>query len=355
MILRSLRLQSLENRQMLTALADVDLDGDLDIITARKWYENRDGYGNLNEHSLGLRLGHGFVVGDLDGDGDMDIVDKAGWKENRDGQGDFVSKQQFDLANFVLSQAKLGDVGADGDLDVLLFAENRVVMMENTGSGEFRKSADAIVAGLQDAGDIDNDGDLDLLALDRSSIPFTTWLYVNENGTFEKTMWHRDADPADDPHFAHFIPQTSSVHFAEMNNDGQLDIVAITGADGSFSLHYSVLSDNIENAGRKTLARCFGCHYKLADFDFDGDADLLESELNLLTTLIENDDGIRANRLSSFFVHGTVAGDLNGDGVIDSINEDSPTIWYDGKTGLAHEQGTIPPPKPSALVAFVQK
>jgi hypothetical protein len=85
--------------------ADLDGDGDLDIMSANKfgssltWYRNLDGYGTFGPENLIAILDQTIWISaaDLDGDGDMDVLAVSGpqnrvaWYENLDGQGNFSS------------------------------------------------------------------------------------------------------------------------------------------------------------------------------------------------------------------------------------------------------------------------
>ena len=91
--------------------ADVDGDGDLDILSASKyddriaWREN-DGQGNFIPHTISLHA-HGarsvYAI-DVDGDGDMDVLsasredDDISWYEN-DGNEHFTEHTVSDLAD----------------------------------------------------------------------------------------------------------------------------------------------------------------------------------------------------------------------------------------------------------------
>ena len=75
--------------------ADVDGDGDLDVLSASNfdnkiaWYEN-DGLQSFTEHTISNNAGgaSSLFVEDVDGDGDLDVLsasstdDKIAWYEN---------------------------------------------------------------------------------------------------------------------------------------------------------------------------------------------------------------------------------------------------------------------------------
>ncbi|MFO7631517.1 MAG: FG-GAP-like repeat-containing protein, partial [Caldilinea sp.] len=81
--------------------ADMDGDGDMDIVAAVEysnqivWYENLGGViPTWTEHLISpfAQVAHGVFVADLDGDGDLDVISasrqdgKVAWHENRGGQ-----------------------------------------------------------------------------------------------------------------------------------------------------------------------------------------------------------------------------------------------------------------------------
>lgn len=166
------------------ALGDVDGDGDLDLLA-----------GNVNGGTVSVRLNNGrgsfsggsdpavgdypssLALGDMDGDGDLDIA-SADLSGNvvrvrfNDGMGAFTARATTPdvAAGSSLKAVVLGDVDADGDLDLLIVgAIGTVSTRLNTGSGSFTiPTTNATVAvGSGSAtiasGDIDGDGDLDVL------------------------------------------------------------------------------------------------------------------------------------------------------------------------------------------------
>jgi hypothetical protein len=82
--------------------ADVDGDGDLDVLSASAaddkiaWYENTDGVGSFGNQQVISTAADSVIsvfAADLDGDGDLDVLsasyydDKIAWYENTDGAG----------------------------------------------------------------------------------------------------------------------------------------------------------------------------------------------------------------------------------------------------------------------------
>jgi FG-GAP-like repeat len=139
-------------------LADLDRDGDLDLIQAEgdvldgrvAWFENRDGKAQSWKRHIMRSSGHNqdfhsICLGDFDNDGDLDVFSGGGpltqgerrwflW-ENRDGKGVDWNEQVL-LTGPSTHESVCADVDGDGDLDILtkpwdgdlhLFAENLLI------------------------------------------------------------------------------------------------------------------------------------------------------------------------------------------------------------------------------------
>ena len=153
---------------------DFDGDGDIDVIAA-----NRSGDVNLlrNEGKgqfalvlpasvgIGHRATDGITTADVDNDGDLDIVlagDNQGHLYFNQGDGHFLFAQSFAQTDGYMGG--FADLDNDGDVD-LVFAGNDVCYL-NDGSGKFAPGPAIPVVGINDPrgiafADIDADGDLD--------------------------------------------------------------------------------------------------------------------------------------------------------------------------------------------------
>ncbi|MBI9109137.1 MAG: VCBS repeat-containing protein [Spirochaetales bacterium] len=212
-------------------IADLDDDGDADIITAEffnntvSWWKN-DGAGSFTEHNIDTDFdggGRAFDAVDIDKDGDIDIIggsyygDKLVWWEN-DGAENFnkhIISDTFDGA----WQLAAADFNGDGEIDIVGSASSGgiFILWENNGAEKFTQhtlgSKFMTPKGL-DIADIDNDGDLDIFGATYASNSIIWWKN-NGAGIFSEIVIDSDFKFA------------SSVLILDLNNDGYADI---TGA-----------------------------------------------------------------------------------------------------------------------------
>ncbi|MEK6795130.1 MAG: VCBS repeat-containing protein [Spirochaetota bacterium] len=169
------------------SLGDLDRDGDLDLIltgydgTVRraKVYENV-GAGAFTETGVGSLPGvqdSTTALADMDGDGDLDLLlsglDTGGSRITKffrnNGSGGFTDIGTGSLPQVTAASFSFGDIDADGDLDLIFTGSDGTRysrIYRNNGSGtysEFGPGTLIPINGSVSLGDIDSDGDLDLI------------------------------------------------------------------------------------------------------------------------------------------------------------------------------------------------
>jgi hypothetical protein len=156
-------------------LGDIDGDGDMDIAGSTSWYENKDGKGlNWTKHTITAAWGQDTrnIIADMNQDGKKDIVlshseGKGGvswfenpiWKEHR------IEPKELDGCHSL----EVADFDNDGDPDVFAgemnTGGNKVIVYENRGKGETWQSIILSRNGTHNAriGDIGADGNIDIV------------------------------------------------------------------------------------------------------------------------------------------------------------------------------------------------
>jgi hypothetical protein len=169
------------------SLADVDNDGDLDVLYASgdlvgPWgsiglYRNNGNgtFAALESLAVTVAGAHDFAVADVTGDGWPDILcvgygNKYGYSLLRgNGSGGFVAEQNFRTGEMARS-ISVGDIDNDGDKDVVVAnsGSNTITVHENEGgafSMPYSVPTAAFCNGIA-SGDIDGDGDRDVVTTD---------------------------------------------------------------------------------------------------------------------------------------------------------------------------------------------
>ena len=341
--------------------ADVDGDGDLDVLSASRidndiaWYENTDGAGTFGPKQVieGLALGARSVFSaDIDGDGDLDVLsasrndDKIAWYENTNGAGTFGAQQVITTSAAAATSVFSSDVDGDGDLDVLSasFDDGKIAWYENTnGAGTF--SAQKVISVLATgafsvfSADVDGDGDLDVLSASA---------YAVAGG--HRVAWYENLDGA-----GTFGPQRlittlavwpMSVFSADVDGDGDLDVLSASLTDDKIAwyenetIHRSALFPaqqvitNLADGAQAVFS---------ADVDGDGDPDVLSaSSSDGKIAWYENTNGtgtfgaqqaITTATSSAISVH---SADIDGDGDLDVLSAssgDDKIAWYKNLNG----------------------
>lgn len=274
--------------------ADLDGDGDIDVITANYYNDNvsvllNDGKGMFAESGQywtddGPRS---LAIGDIDSDGDSDVI-TANWHGDtvsvlrNNGDGTFASQTTYDVDAGPYS-VYLADIGEDanGDMDVIVAADqaDRVSVLENDGTGSFG-NLKSLKVGARPKGvfaaDVDGDGYNDIACINWADS--TVSVLINKgDGTFFK---HKEYDTGSSPR---------GMYMAPVNNDLWLDVVCANQHDNTVSV--------IMNNGDGTFGTA--TDYEVGanplsvycgDADSDGDSDILSANLlNDSVTVLYND------------------------------------------------------------------
>jgi hypothetical protein len=244
--------------------ADMDNDGDMDIVSASAedntiaWYEN---------------------LGDIDDDGDLD------WSAE-----DIATDADGARSVFV------ADMDNDGDMDIVSASEgdNTIAWYENDGNANPSWDAENIVTDADGANsvfaaDMDNDGDMDIVSASAEDDTIAWYEYTTGTSIGPPWIAREIATSADG---------AAAVFVADMDNDGDMDIVSVSGGDNTTAWY--------ENLG---------------DTDDDGILDWTAADI----------------ATSGWDPYGLFVADMDNDGDMDIIVafiEDDTIAWYENNAGI---------------------
>lgn len=253
-------------RFSVTEFVDLDADGDLDLFFSgiasggvqefTHIYLN-DGTGSftqLSNPSLPEFQGSGAAIEDIDGDGDLDIMISASDKNDEfvadtflnDGNANFTPSGSTAFIPVKFAAVAFIDVENDGDQDIIISGtqenDNALTSLYlNDGLGNY--SVDTITNFEQlsaddvDVADTDNDGDFDILLSGiNDSSEVRTILYLNDGGAFTE-LTTVDLQQT--------FAGTNAI--ADLDNDGDQDIVIIGSQDGGLPNIFNIVYENLGN------------------------------------------------------------------------------------------------------------
>ena len=328
--------------------ADIDADGDLDIVTAAywdnsiSWYENLDRSGTYSREktiSTIAQRAQSVRTADLDGDGDIDVISasyrdgKIAWYPNEDGRGTFGAQRVLERLNGAV-HIHVADFDGDGLIDIASASagDGIVAWYKNLGGGEFDDIAiltrRAFGAEWVSSADVDGDGDLDLL-----------------NASFGdgELSWFENIGGAKLFSAAKIIPVgggPTTIEAMDVDGDGDADLVATLYTARSIIWVENLGEGQFGDATTVAENLPFLEALTIADVDSDGSEDIVVGGDRFVIwyerlsdgTFVSRSIGTQVNR-----VFDVDTGDVNDDGTLDVIS----ASFYDNKIAL-YLNGSIP-------------
>ncbi|MFN2564177.1 MAG: FG-GAP repeat domain-containing protein [Gemmatimonadaceae bacterium] len=346
---RVLLLETTSETSANVSIGDVSGDGHLDIILAkgRHWpLVDRvllgDGAGHFAAgYDLGPTADRSYSgrMADVDRDGDLDVVISNDAPDPKlvylnDGKGRFRVGSTFGRPAWATRNATVADIDGDRFPDIVVANREGTTRANhvcfNRGGGRF--DADCVAFSREPAttiaaADFDRDGIVDLAVPHRDGGQSRVYL-GGPKGTFSAART------------IPFGPPDASIRVteaADLDGDGLLDIVAIDERKGTavyFGQRGGTFSAPLHVAGRTPTP------YALTVADLSGDSkpDIIVGNVEAPSTVYFNDGSGRRFHAVRFgdekgTLYGFAVADLNRDGVVDiaAARSDAPNVVYFGR------------------------
>lgn len=328
------------------AAADLDQDGDLDLLSASDtdgrvaWYENRGAWFAAHWVATGATGAIEVRTADLDGDGDLDVLaaprDAVGlpWFSNDGRTPPRFTVQWISRTLENPMSVWPADVDGDGDTDVVTATRGtrRIAWHENTG-GVPLAFVSRDVAGhtgrevVVRAGDLDGDRDTDLMAVFADLLGTGQLVWYTNNGARPPAFSTRLIDNR----------QRITATLVDLNLDGHLDIISSWTADVTWYRNNGAtpplfLQTRITDRGSTSNA--------VGDLDGDGDLDVLTA-LGRDVLWHDNQGGsvpafvARTISATAQGARSILAADVDRDGDTDVVlatQDDGRIVWYENRS-----------------------
>jgi hypothetical protein len=294
--------EHLENVDLIGS-ADLDGDGFGDLITTKpEAAVVRNNNGGSSWSAMALP-GNGVAatIADLDGDGDADLIGTGTWYTN-DGNGGFTAVPSTELD--ITGRMSTADMNGDGIVDIVIGNTTTLNVLLNDGAGNFTTITSAVGAVSFSLADLDGDGDIDVAA-----IP-TNWYENDGQGNFATHTWITTPPVGG-----------SAILARDVDNDGVADILW-SRSQGYTHESFFVLNDGAGNFGGNNLMDPTAevtAEFTLADVNGDVVEDLIAMRHHSITW--------RENHFfNAYRLRGEVFKDYNANGLLDNFDETLPYL-----------------------------
>ena len=336
--------------------ADLDGDGDVDVLTASHLDDKIAWHENLGDKEFSLQRvvtteadGAQWVHAvDLDGDGDADVVsaskddEKIAWYENL-GAGSF-SEQRVIADDASDAKVHAADLDGDGDADVLSAsgAANSIVWYRNDGAGSFVEqrivTTDAEGTLFVFPADLDGDGDADVVAVTYNERKIA-WYRNDGVGSFgQQRVITTDVIPL----------RNGAVHAADLDSDGDADVLSATSGDDKVAWYENQGTGSFSTQKAIATTADYAISVHAADLDGDGDGDVLsashyDDKIAWYESLGDgsySDENVISDVAEAAFAVFTA--DLDGDGDADVLSasySDDKIAWYENLSNHGDDHG----------------
>ncbi len=218
----------------------------------------------------------GLCIADVEGDGDPDIVTANMWGDERrgdgnvtvltnDGTGNFTTESPIETRGRGGKTCAAADINNDGVMDLLIGAHQsqELILLYGDGEGSFAYEKSYPVTGrpwLVAAGDLNGDGHLDVTVVNWQSEDLNVMIGDGQGNFTEPTVY---------PVGGRLV----SVDMGDLDGDSDLDVV-VSSYEGKMFKVYENQGDGVLINPRILSATASGSCVVIYDRDNDGDLDM---------------------------------------------------------------------------------